>query len=457
MGILLLVLCFVLAHSDTACAMNAAIFRTEGQFFQDCAATIPLTNGARVIVFNDKTGDGRSEDDETLCGGHFICIPEESMVNFQEFYVSDTSVLMSPDFRVWLWEDPPTFYLCLLPWPDESIEWISPTIVLPVTHPDSAGPIVNIPRDEWTCDSVRFDLPMCQNEPNGQYFRNPDYPFEPFCVRVCPGYGGYMFLANDITPYNQYRVPVVRFVPGCEGLPAAHPRIEPGGETVFLSFDFWILGVVSADRGFAVAEYLDHAPCATIDTMTAVREGQAVRLSWTTLTENDLDSFEVWKGLSYNPRHMDLVDVIPATGDPQGFTYEYVDDGPIAPQHQTYVLGLVDADSSRYTVFRAYIPVDTTTNVEPREELPQVLGFVRNFPNPFNASTQIEFDLPASGEVILSIFDITGRLVTTLIHESLPLGRHTATFDGHDLASGLYFARLQNGENFSTHKMVLLK
>ncbi len=103
---------------------------------------------------------------------------------------------------------------------------------------------------------------------------------------------------------------------------------------------------------------------------------------------------------------------------------------------------------------RAYLPWATDAS-EPASVPGSI--HVTAFPNPFNASTQIEFDLPVRGEVTLNIFDITGRLVTTLMQESLPPGRHTAAFDGRDLASGLYFARLQNGENFSTHKMVLLK
>ncbi len=78
-------------------------------------------------------------------------------------------------------------------------------------------------------------------------------------------------------------------------------------------------------------------------------------------------------------------------------------------------------------------------------------------PNPFNPSTRITFDLPVAGRVTLQIYDLTGRLVTTLANEVCAAGLHTRTFDGHALASGLYFARLQTTVHTQTQKLVLLK
>lgn len=436
---------------------RAGIFRTEGNFFASCSDSTPLTHGARVIVFNDKTGDGRSADDETLCGGQFFCIPEESWVSFQEYFVSDSTVMISPEFRVWLWDDPPTFYLCLLPWQDEAIEWISPTFIPPVTHPDSVAPIIEIPSNEWTCDSVRFELPMCQTEPTDLYFVYPDHWFEPHCARVCPGYGGWMILVNEATPFNGYRVPIIRLTPGCGGLPVAHPRVAPAGETVFMTFNWWGLEIVSPDYGFAMVEYLDQPPCATIDTMFAIRDGQGVYLNWTTYSETGLDSFELWKGISYNPRTAILVDVVPASDAPQGAEYEYYDVGPVGPQPQTYILSLVATDSIRYTAFRAYIPVDSTSDIDTALEVPAHVRIVANYPNPFNATTQIEFELPVTNAVTLQVFDINGRLVTTLADDRFIAGSHTIAFDGSNFASGLYFARLSAGDFQMTHKMVLLK
>jgi hypothetical protein len=97
---------------------------------------------------------------------------------------------------------------------------------------------------------------------------------------------------------------------------------------------------------------------------------------------------------------------------------------------------------------------DTTT--PPQFYVPD--GFkLSAYPNPFNPSTTIRFDLTHPGLVKLRVFDITGRQVSTLIEESMSAGAHTAAFDGSDLASGIYFYSLQSGSHTQTNKMVLLK
>jgi hypothetical protein len=79
------------------------------------------------------------------------------------------------------------------------------------------------------------------------------------------------------------------------------------------------------------------------------------------------------------------------------------------------------------------------------------------YPNPFNTSTTISFDLDHPGMVRLKVFDITGREVSSLIEESMNAGTHAVTFDGSALASGIYFYSLQSGNQRQTNKMVLLK
>ena len=83
------------------------------------------------------------------------------------------------------------------------------------------------------------------------------------------------------------------------------------------------------------------------------------------------------------------------------------------------------------------------------------------YPNPFNASTVISFELPHAGLVKLNIFDINGRSVGAQnfvpIRQWMPTGSHEVVFDGSDLASGVYFARLQAGDFNQTRKILLIK
>jgi len=94
------------------------------------------------------------------------------------------------------------------------------------------------------------------------------------------------------------------------------------------------------------------------------------------------------------------------------------------------------------------------------EELPIVpVQFIllQNYPNPFNAETTIKFIIPESEVVCLTVYDLLGRQIETLLDGYKQTGVHTVTFDASHLASGVYFYRLQAGERVETKRMVLLK
>jgi hypothetical protein len=85
----------------------------------------------------------------------------------------------------------------------------------------------------------------------------------------------------------------------------------------------------------------------------------------------------------------------------------------------------------------------------------------QNYPNPFNPVTKINFALPKTGMVKLIIYDILGREIKNLINnETRFAGRYTVEFNGSNLASGVYFARIlvNEGKDFmSVKKMILVK
>jgi len=69
----------------------------------------------------------------------------------------------------------------------------------------------------------------------------------------------------------------------------------------------------------------------------------------------------------------------------------------------------------------------------------------QNFPNPFNPTTTIDYTLPASSRVLLKVYDVLGREIRTLVDERQIAGDHSVKLDGSNLASGVYFYRLQRG------------
>jgi hypothetical protein len=81
----------------------------------------------------------------------------------------------------------------------------------------------------------------------------------------------------------------------------------------------------------------------------------------------------------------------------------------------------------------------------------------QNYPNPFNPSTTIEFTLPKSEFVELKVYNILGKKVATLVSKKLNPGNHIYQFDGKDLASGVYYYRLESGVYQDVKKMILIK
>ena len=79
------------------------------------------------------------------------------------------------------------------------------------------------------------------------------------------------------------------------------------------------------------------------------------------------------------------------------------------------------------------------------------------YPNPFNPSTTIRFDLAEAGEVTLAVYDVSGREVARLVNGYRTAGGHRAVFDCSGLSSGIYFARLTAGEFQQTRKIILVK
>ena len=106
--------------------------------------------------------------------------------------------------------------------------------------------------------------------------------------------------------------------------------------------------------------------------------------------------------------------------------------------------------------------VVTAPDPTPVRSTPLELSLAQNVPNPFNPTTRIRFALPAASHVNVSVFDVSGRLVTTLVDRSMPTGEAEVLWNGRDArgapaSSGVYFYRLTTSERSLTKKMVLIK
>jgi parallel beta-helix repeat protein len=99
----------------------------------------------------------------------------------------------------------------------------------------------------------------------------------------------------------------------------------------------------------------------------------------------------------------------------------------------------------------------TSVQQEPNTVHPTTMLMCRNFPNPFNPSTVIDYQLPMSGRANLKVYDVLGREVATLVNEIKTAGNYTVVWNAGSCASGIYFSVLQSGLERTTHKMILMK
>jgi hypothetical protein len=135
----------------------------------------------------------------------------------------------------------------------------------------------------------------------------------------------------------------------------------------------------------------------------------------------------------------------------------------------TLVFKWIGEDVSAITVDNIKL-MDTNTNLNTLEQqvlekpiaLPTVFNLAQNYPNPFNPETTIKYALPKNVRVELTIYNILGQKVKTLVNDEQKAGFKTVKWDGtNDLgtkvASSIYIYRLKAGDFVAQHKMVLVK
>jgi M6 family metalloprotease-like protein len=127
---------------------------------------------------------------------------------------------------------------------------------------------------------------------------------------------------------------------------------------------------------------------------------------------------------------------------------------------ENHYLGILQLTAD--TEWNVHLSTGETAIDEVVGALPSIFALHPNFPNPFNAHTAIPYQLPQTGRVQLTIYNIAGQQVTTLVDAQKPAGRHQIFWNGRDasgkqVGSGLYFYRLSTDTQTQTRRMILVK
>ncbi len=194
------------------------------------------------------------------------------------------------------------------------------------------------------------------------------------------------------------------------------------------------------------AEYSPNLPV-ELTSFAGYATEKGVSLSWTTATELNNHMFEVQRAIDGTDfRTIGYVDGAGTTAEEQ--SYNYLDEIIIdSKQELSYRLKQIDFGGNY-----AYSDVINVTL-----DMPLKYSLNQNFPNPFNPTTSIKYEIPEAGNVKLKIYNSLGSEVANLVNEHKEAGRYNLEFNASNLASGIYFYTLETNKFTSVKKMILLK
>ena len=90
------------------------------------------------------------------------------------------------------------------------------------------------------------------------------------------------------------------------------------------------------------------------------------------------------------------------------------------------------------------------------DQVPSQFFLNQNFPNPFNPSTKIKYEVPGNGNISLKVYDVLGKEITVIVNEIQNTGIYEVNFNGNNLPGGVYFYKLEAFDP-SIKKMILIK
>ena len=192
--------------------------------------------------------------------------------------------------------------------------------------------------------------------------------------------------------------------------------------------------------------YIDRPLPVQLTSFTSSVEGRSVQLKWSTAAEENNSGFELLKSVGDN--EFKFIKFIPGKGSSAQVTDYSYEDKDLETGIYHYRLKQIDFNGN-FEYFE--LPEAVTIGV------PDKFFVDQNYPNPFNPLTTIAYGIPQSGNVVLKIFDMTGREVRTLVNEYKDAGYYVVNFNGSSLASGTYIYRIESGSFVTAKKMVLLK
>ncbi len=182
--------------------------------------------------------------------------------------------------------------------------------------------------------------------------------------------------------------------------------------------------------------------------ISSLPQDRGALLSWQTASETNNFGFNIQRTRQEDKENWKTIGFVNGQGTSNKIhSYQFIDDEKLLSGTYFYRLKQMDTDGSyRYTAVETRIV-----------QAPALFALEQNVPNPFNPRTTISFQLKNDSYVNISVYNIHGRKIATLVDGDKKSGHHTIQFDTKDMSAGTYFYTMQAGSFKETRKMTLLK
>jgi hypothetical protein len=287
----------------------------------------------------------------------------------------------------------------------------------------------------WADGTLNFTLRTVIRDGNGQICSGPAFPVNHIGWKLI----GTKLDENLFTPYltagkitdtgnkfNGFRIT------------AAHADVN--GKTKSFFVDKMVNSALTVPSGF-----IDFG--AVWDS-----SGNQVKVSWGVNSEISINRYAVER--SPDGSLFTEVGSVPAKGNTDTTARYSFYDNVGSLTKATYRIRQITNDGGQVTTPGINFSL---TGIDGQTFSPLTFDLQQNFPNPFNPATTIQFQVPAAARTTLTVFDILGRKISTVIDQEISAGSHAVTWDSSTVSSGIYFYRLTSGNYTDTKKMIVAK
>ena len=271
------------------------------------------------------------------------------------------------------------------------------------------------------------------NDALAGYDQGTAYLYSDESSSFSPGWHDYT-LENGVVPDLQAAVS------GSQGWFAMGFVDRDFSTSYFVNFDGWN----TAQPPYIVVDYNYITPV-ELSSFTAAAGIGTVNLNWSTATETNNKGFEIErKSTNGDFQKVGYVAGFGTTTEPKSYKFT---DNIVEGGEYTYRLRQIDLNGS----------ASYSNTVEVEVNAPRIFALEQNYPNPFNPATIIKYSIPQDQQVKLNVYNLLGENVMTLINRFQKAGPHEVNFNASNLASGVYFYKLEAGIQISIKKMILMK